>query len=107
MAEMAAGERLRARMDQALAQGLEWSEHELELLDAAARCADRREELEVRWSVAEDDAVRVKLSAEIRLLDKAQNDYLARVNPTGEERPRSLRHQAAARARWDRARDGA
>jgi hypothetical protein len=46
-------------------------------------------------------AVLVKLSAELRLLDKAVVDFVNAVNPDVGP-AKSVRHQRAVRARWDR-----
>jgi hypothetical protein len=105
-----AGEELRARMDAALASAgqdagaaLEWSETELHHLDAAARCADRIELLQARLGDAmaeEDPSAAVKLSAELRMLDKAVGDHLGKVQ-VGAGEAKSERHQRAVNARWD------
>jgi hypothetical protein len=46
-------------------------------------------------------ALVVKISAELRALDKAVGDHLGRVQ-VGEGAAKSSQHQAAARSRWDR-----
>ncbi|WP_072688415.1 hypothetical protein [Rhodococcus marinonascens] len=42
----------------------------------------------------------VKLSAEIRALDRLAVDLIARLNPKSEGAPKSSRHQRAAQSRW-------
>jgi hypothetical protein len=108
---MTPGEALRAQMDAALvaasdASGkpLEWTEVELHHLAAAARCADRLDLLQGQLdaaSRAENSALVVKISAELRALDKAVGDHLGRVH-VGAGRAKSEQHQRAVRARWDR-----
>ena len=90
---------LRRRMDAELAAGMEWTGAELELLDAAGRAADRRGELQALWAGAEEATVKVRLSAEIRMLDKEIRECLARLAPSGEP-VKSERHTRAARSRW-------
>lgn len=109
---MTAGERLRADMDAALAseakasgKSLEWTEAEQHHLAAAARTADRIELLQ-RQLAAETSGdnrptVIVKISAELRALDKAVGDHLSCVT-VGTGRAKSEKHQRAVRARWDR-----
>lgn len=110
---MTAGEALRATMDAALADAskedskdYEWSEHELHHLAAASRAADRVETLQRALdaaTAANDPALAVKISAELRACDKAIGDHLARVS-IGEGVAKSERHQRAANTRWDSAR---
>ncbi|AFJ36987.1 hypothetical protein W7S_20180 [Mycobacterium sp. MOTT36Y] len=107
---MTAGEALRATMDAALADAsegdskdYEWSEHELHHLEAASRAADRVELLQRALdaaAAANDPALAVKISAELRACDKAIGDHLARVQ-IGEGPAKSERHQRAANSRWD------
>jgi hypothetical protein len=109
---MTAGEALRGQMDAALARAakdagrtLEWTEPELHHLAAAARAADRVELLnrQLAAEVAAENrpTVVVKVSAELRALDKAVGEHLGRVE-VGEGTAKSAQHQAAVRARWDR-----
>jgi hypothetical protein len=57
-------------------------------LEKAVESADRAEQ------------VRTLLDAEVRLLNKAQMDYVWRLNP-GPGVAKSERHQRAGRARWE------
>lgn len=87
-----AGERLRQRFDATLAyeskrsgRSLEWSDHELTALEAAAEAADQAEVLRERWGTASADPqtslnALVKLSSELRALDRQISDLLARVS---------------------------
>ena len=108
-----AGDALRADMAEALAraskdlgQNLEWSEREVDIIGRAGSTADRAEELREVYAAeraGEDRAtVSVKLSAELRALDRQVVDLVARVN-AGLGPPKSERHQRAARARWGQA----
>lgn len=110
----AAGDALRARMDEALRRAgedaghrLVWTAHEAEALDAAARCADRRAELQAVYDelLAARDSLSVltKLAAEIRACDMAAATHLARVAVTLPG-VKSQRHVRAAAARWERER---
>lgn len=86
-----AGERLRERFEQARAheskrsgRALEWDDHELTALEAAAEAADMAAVLRDRWVAlsADPDAnvnTLVKLSSERRALDRQISDLLARV----------------------------
>ncbi|WP_210686885.1 hypothetical protein [Mycolicibacterium sp. GESEQ-9] len=86
-----AGQLLRARFDETLAyesrrtgRSLEWSDHELTALDAAADAADMAEVLRERWEALTQNpdasvTALVKLAAERRALDRQVNDLLARV----------------------------
>lgn len=110
-----AGGRLMADLDAALAEAsaslgkpLSWDEHERHEIQAAARAANRREILQQQLDaeVADDNRpeVVVKLSAEMRLLDKAITDHLGRVH-IGPGAAKSQRHRRAVNALWDRRRD--
>lgn len=109
------GQRLRETFDQAhdrasqqLGKRMVWDEQELEALTAAACAADRRDELQqvYRDELAGErrPAVLVKLSAEMRLLDRAVADHLGRVR-IGPGIAKSERHQRAVNARWNRHRE--
>ena len=82
---MTAGEELRAGWDAALAahdKELSWDEAEQHHLEAAARAADRIEVLQAQLAAELAGEARptvcVKLSAELRALDKAVGDHLCR-----------------------------
>lgn len=111
---LTAGAQLRQEMDSALHQAsvamgqphdqpLEWTEQELVALEAACASADRREVLATAFSAELDAEMRstvlVKLSAEMRALDRQVVDLLGKVNP-GLGPAVSERHQKAAQARW-------
>lgn len=111
-----AGRKLRADLDAALERAerdegrtLEFSEAEQLILASAAKTADRVEELRRLWQaeLSADNprpTIVVKLSAEIRLCEKAIHDLVARVN-LGSGPVKSERHQRAVRYRWDKARN--
>lgn len=116
-AQQRAGARVKADLAAALARAarelgrpLEWSEAEAQAIDAAVRAADQAQVLREMFAAELADqarpAVAVKLSAELRLLDKAVVDLVARVNP-GVGPAKSERHVRAARSRWDAKREGA
>src|SRR5581483_7734285 len=80
--QMTRGECLRAAMDAALAREaqesdrqLEWDERDTHHLDAAVRCTDRvdilQRQLDVELSGENRASVVVKISAELRALDRA------------------------------------
>jgi hypothetical protein len=107
-----AGRRLLAQFDAALkresettGKALEWDEHETVELRLAAAAADRRGQLQAAYDAELEGESRttllVKLSAEIRLLDKAIGDHLARVR-VGLGAAKSQQHQRAVQSRWDR-----
>ncbi|ORV44541.1 hypothetical protein AWC02_14945 [Mycolicibacter engbaekii] len=105
---MSAGDDLRAAWAAELAAAdpaLEWSPHELTHLDAACRAADRAEALRLAFAAEQAGEQRpdvlVKLSSELRMLDKAVADHLGRLTLAEDERVKSPQHQAAANARWD------
>ncbi|WP_240355444.1 hypothetical protein [Mycobacterium bourgelatii] len=92
-------------MDEALARvspQLVWDEREQVALDAACAAADRIERL---TSIANTEGIEptelVKVSAELRMLEKHQTDMLARLSFTTEP-AKSARHQRAVNARWQR-----
>jgi hypothetical protein len=113
-AVISAGQRLRADMDSALQrasvamgqpadQPLEWTEQEQVALVAACSAADRAEVLQEGFAAEmaseKRPTVLVKLSAEIRSLDRQVVDLLAKLNP-GLGPAVSERHQQASRKRW-------
>jgi hypothetical protein len=93
------------RASKDLGQPLEWSEQELATLERACATADRAEVLRARFDAEQEGGGKptelVKLSAELRLLDKQVIDLIVRVNPDLGP-AKSDRHQRAARSRWDR-----
>lgn len=95
------------RASQTLGQALVWSEAEEAALERAGLTVDRAEALRkllaAELAAEEPNAGRVvKLSAELRMLDKLTVELLARLNPEGTEPAKSERHQRAARRRWER-----
>lgn len=104
-----AGGGLRRRMNAELARAgkaagkrLEWDAVEREVLSRAAAIADRAEQLQAAFetSLAEADVgLAVKLSAELRLADRAVTELVSKLNP-GLQPKKSERHQRAAHARW-------
>lgn len=115
----AAGKRLVDSMHEALArtsaetgQTLVWSEQEEAALERAGETVDRAEKVRKLLDSAlkadePNPAVVVKLSAELRMLDKQVVDLLGKLNPEGEGPSKSQRHVRAARSRWDRSAGGA
>lgn len=107
-----AGQTLRDEFDDALAKAskrlgktMHWDEHERHALTAACSAADRRAELQTVFdaerSGENQPGVLIKLSAELRQLDKAIADHLGRVR-IGPGVAKSERHQRAVNARWSR-----
>jgi len=85
-----AGERLRGEMDRALVaagrelgQNLEWTESERDVLARACSTADRLDRVYDRelGSAEANPAVLVKLSAELRALDRQVVDFCSRLHP--------------------------
>lgn len=86
-----AGEKLRQRFEdsriresEASKSQLEWTEHELTALEAAAEAADQAEVLRERWATAAQNPetslnALVKLSGELRALDRQVSELLAKV----------------------------
>lgn len=112
MTAISAGQTLRDEFDDALVKAskrlgkaMHWDEHERHALDAAAAAADRRADLQQVFDAERNGenrpAVLVKLSAELRLLDKSIADHLSRVR-IGPGVAKSQQHQRAAHARWNR-----
>jgi hypothetical protein len=108
-----AGEQLAARYAEALARAsrehgheLEWTEAEQVALQKAIDSADRAEQVKALLDAElaqrkPNPSVVTKLSAEWRLLNKAQMDYVWRLNPGlgAAKDPDKVR---AGRARWTR-----
>ncbi|MBO0680335.1 hypothetical protein JRC04_22955 [Mycolicibacterium sp. S2-37] len=108
---VSAGQKLRKEFDDALARAskelgrpLVWDEHEEQSLDAAANAADRREQLANVYAAElvgeKRPSILVKLSGEMRLLERAAADFTRRVQ-IGPGVAKSARHQAAVKVRWD------
>jgi hypothetical protein len=103
---------LRKRMDAQLAllgNDAEWTEKELEYLDLAGRAVDRAAVVQgVLDAELGRDEPRpshvVRLSAELRGLERQTAALVAMLNPDGSGPAKSERHQRAARVRWDQQR---
>ncbi len=106
-----AGEALRERLDNALAErgpGWEWTALDLEVIDSAARHADRAQQLQKIYDEhlsGESPSVSAlaRLAAEIRHHERRVLEMVARVSPA-DEVPKARQQQAAANARWGRQR---
>ncbi|WP_434158802.1 hypothetical protein C5142_18255 [Rhodococcus sp. BGS-1C] len=110
----AAGKRLVAEQNVALArtskqtgEELAWSEAEIVALERAGETVDRAEKVrKLLDAEMRADEVRpamvVKLSAELRALDRLVVDLVAKLNPYSEGQAKSNRHQRAANSRWQR-----
>lgn len=105
---MSAGDDLRAAWEAELAAvdpTLEWGPHEAAHMDAACRAADRAEALRAAFDAERAGEQRpdvlVRVSSELRMLDKAIADHLGRITLGEDGRAKSPQHQAAANARWD------
>ncbi|WP_159842397.1 hypothetical protein [Nocardia sp. CY41] len=86
-----------------LGQPVEWSERDRAVLELIASNIDRKADLSDRYSEAEDTKTRVKLSAELRLLEAALARLLKQIDPEpAVTSPRSAQASRAARARWER-----
>ena len=114
-APQTAGGRLMADLDAALIEAsanlgkpLTWDEDERLEIAAAARAANRceilQQQLDAEVAGENRPDVVVKLSAEMRLWDKAITDHLGRVH-IGPGAAKSQRHQRSVNARWDRRKD--
>ena len=110
--EETAGAKLRTRLDgglKARGPGWEWSEYDAEVIDSAARHADRAEQLQRAYDrelagKSPSMSTLTRLAAEVRHQERRVIELVAMVTPPAEV-PKSKRHQAAVNARWDRKRD--
>lgn len=105
-----AGVKLRAKLNAALkaaGPGMEWTETEAEAIAAAVQAADRAEQLRAVFGdelVGESRPTTLaRLSAEIRLCERQVVEMVSRLE-LEPVKPKSLRHQRAVNARWDRKR---
>lgn len=87
-----------------LLEPLVWSAAEQTARESIAWTVDRMVDLRARYLASEDDKVRVKLSAELRLLETSLARLLRSV-PTDLLAPKSARPAHAANVRWGRAQD--
>jgi hypothetical protein len=111
MARSAAARKLLAALDAELAaaseqrgQKLVWTAAESAVLDDIAFTVDRMTRLRRDWSRAEDPKLRIRLSAEIRLLETSKARLLTQVTPDlpASESMRTIRARRAVNARWKR-----
>lgn len=94
-----------ADVSRRLGRPVEWSERDRAVLELIASNIDRKVDLSARYCDAEDTKVRVKLSAELRLLEAALARLLKQIDPEpAVPSPRSVQASRAAHARWDRRR---
>lgn len=87
-----------------LLEPLDWSAAERAVRELIARNVDRQTDLWLRWQASDDDKTRVKLSAEIRLLETSLARLLRQVD-TDLPLPRSRASEKAAKAarvKWRR-----
>lgn len=98
------------RSSERLGRQLLWSEAEAAALERAGETVDRAERIRKLFDAElhgePNPAVVVKLSAELRQLDRQVVALIALLNPEGEGPVKSGRHQRAAHTRWS-ARGGA
>lgn len=106
----AAGQALRERLNTALAErgpGWEWTALDLEVIDSAARHADRAEQLQrvydENFSGERSVSALARLAAEIRHHERRVLEMVSQVSPA-DEVPKARQQQAAANARWNRKR---
>jgi hypothetical protein len=111
MARSAAARKLLAALDAELAgaseqrgQNLVWTAAESAVLDDIGATVDRMVVLRRDWSRADDPKLRVKLSAELRLLETSKARLLKSVTPDlpTKESVRTVRARRAVNARWRR-----
>lgn len=111
MAHSAEARRVRRELDQQLAasaaatgRDLIWSAQDRVVLSLIASVIDRKNDLQRDYAAATDAKTRVKVSAELRLVEGSIERFLRRVHtdiPAPMSR-RSQKAQAAARVRWSR-----
>ena len=87
-----------------LGVSLEWSAAERALRELVADTVHRRADLLTMYRAADDAALRVKLSAELRLSETSLGRLLKQVSTKLAAPPsrKSQKAAAAAKARWDR-----
>lgn len=111
MAHSAAARKLLADLDAELTaaserrgQKLVWTAAESAILDDIAFTVDRMVRLRRDWSRTDDVKLRVRLSAEIRLLETSKARLLKQVTPDLAPPPsmRTVRARRAVNARWHR-----
>lgn len=96
-----------AASSERLGRTLSWTAAERAVLDAVAANVDRRADLTRAYDAADEAKVRVKLSAELRLLEGALARLLREVStdvPSPESRT-TIKARHAANTRWERERN--
>ncbi|MDX1883044.1 hypothetical protein [Mycolicibacterium sp. 120270] len=81
---------------------LHWSAAERTVMAMMADAIDRKVELQHRWQSADDDAARVKLSGEVRLLEQEVARLLKQVTPDvpAPSSLKSTKARDAVNVRW-------
>lgn len=100
-----AAENAEARGDPPLADGQDdWSAAERVVLEMIACAVDRKVDLSARYSAADDEKLRIKLSGELRLLQGHIAQLLKQVKTDLPDPPTrvSQKASAAAQVRWRR-----
>jgi hypothetical protein len=100
------GQAVRAALDRTLGEGMAWDESELLTLDAIEAAVDRLASFRARFAAADakpdaSPARLATLSGECRLLEGAIQKWAASLDPRNDQ-AKSMRHVAAANARWHR-----
>ena len=87
-----------------LVKPMKWSTAEATLREMLANAIDRKVVLHVSWLKATDDSLRLKLSAEIRLLEASVARYVGQIKTDLPADPSltTTKAQRAANTRWDR-----
>ncbi|WP_162269038.1 hypothetical protein [Mycolicibacterium neoaurum] len=83
---------------------MRWSTAEATVLELLADAIDRKVVLQASWRKTTDDNLRVKLSAEIRLLETAVARYIGQIKTDLPADPSltTTKAQRAAETRWER-----
>ena len=105
-----AGQKLRARLDAALEErgaGWEWTPYDQEVIDSAARHADRAAQLQAVYDAELAGDQRPTTLARLSAIDTKSVVCLSQsaMVTAPEELPSSARHQAAVNTRWRRKRE--
>jgi hypothetical protein len=110
MAKSSEARRIRRDLDKQLAASSErsgrtlaWSAQETAVIAQISSILDRKAEFLELYNTAEDVKAKLKLSAEIRLLEQAAARLIRGIETELPRPPslRSMKAQRAARARWD------
>ncbi len=101
-----AGQRLVKLLDEGLPKGIVWTASERAVLTLIADTADRVEVLKrlLGTEVARPEVIAhrcAELAGEIRMAQAAIAKMIASLDPEMVVQAKSVRHQAAARARWN------